>query len=402
MVSASTAQFLACSETNLASTNSYARTHSVAPQAYRRVVVKAGTTLLTGGAAGLNRDVMSSLVAQIAGLHAEGVDAILVSSGAVAAGRHALDVSEEGRNLPLRQALAAVGQGHLMHVYEQIFTEHKINVAQALLSRRDLADRLGYLNVRNTLMSLLDLGVVPIVNENDVVAVEELSGDQFGDNDTLSALVANLVDADLLLMLGDVDGLYTSDPKLDPAAELIPTVDRVDEGIMTMGGPSWGGLGRGGMATKVEAARLATASGVDVVIASGFQEDVIAKLARGRDAVCTRFPSAVTKMDSRKRWMLSGLSTRGQITVDDGAAVALRSHHRSLLPAGITMVSGAFERGEVVEIISAKRESVATGLANYGSEELARIKGLRSDRISEVLGYEYGDEAVHRNNMAVA
>ena len=385
----------------MASTKSYAKTHAADPRVYRRVVVKAGTALLTRGATGLNREVMASLVAQIAGLHKDGVDAILVSSGAVAAGRHALNVSEEGRNLPLRQALAAVGQGHMMQIYGQLFAEHEINVAQALLSRRDLADRLGYLNVRNTLMSLLGMRVVPIVNENDVVAVEELRGEQFGDNDTLSALVANLVDADLLLVLGEIDGLYTSDPNVDPSARLIPTVERVDDGIKTMGGPSWGGLGRGGMATKVEAARLATASGVDVVIASGFQENVIVNLARGGDSVGTRFPSTATRMESRKRWMLSGLSTRGEIMVDDGAALALRSGHRSLLPAGITTVSGAFERGDVIEILSAQRESVATGLANYGSQELAKIKGLRSDRISERLGYEYGDEAVHRDNMVV-
>ena len=386
----------------MASTKSYAKGHAADSNTYRRVVVKAGTTLLTRGAAGLNREVMASLVAQIAGLHKDGVDAILVSSGAVAAGRHVLNVSEAGRNLLLRQALAAVGQGHMMQIYEQLFAEHEIRVAQALLSRRDLADRLGYLNVRNTLMSLLDLRVVPIINENDVVAVEELRGEQFGDNDTLSALVANLVDADLLLVLGEVDGLYTSDPNIDAGARLIPTVDRVDQGISAMGGPSSSGIGRGGMATKVEAARKATASGVDVVIASGLQEDVIVNLVRGGDTVGTWFPSTATKMDSRKRWMLSGLSTQGEILVDDGAAMALRSGYRSLLPAGITTVSGSFERGDVVEILSVERESVATGLANYGSEELAKIKGLRSDRISERLGYEYGDEAVHRNNMVVA
>ena len=195
---------------------------------YRRIVVKAGTTLLTHGADELNLDVMASLVEQIARLHQDGVEAIFVSSGAVAAGHQVLGIPREGRNVPFKQVLAAAGQGRLMHVYEQLFDRHDIPVAQALLSRKDLSDRLGYLNVRNTLLSLLELRVVPIINENDVVAVDELAGEVFGDNDNLSAMVANLVDADLLMMLGDVDGLYTADPHLDPDAKLIPVVERLN------------------------------------------------------------------------------------------------------------------------------------------------------------------------------
>ena len=387
---------------SMASTKSCTGASKGDPLAYQRVVVKAGTTLLTRGAEGLDSEVMSSLVSQIADLHLRGVEMILVSSGAVAAGRHVIGSLEEGRGLPLRQALAAVGQGHIMHTYEQLFGGHGVRVAQALLSRRDLADRLGYLNVRNTLMALLELGVVPIVNENDVVAVEELSGEQFGDNDTLSALVANLVDADLLMLLGDIDGLYTSDPNVDPGARLVPTVEHVDEGLLAGAGPSWKNTGRGGMATKLEAARLATASGVDVVIANGALEEVIPRLARGDHGIGTRFPSSVTKMDSRRRWMLSGLSTCGEVIVDEGAATALRHHHRSLLPAGITGVSGSFERGDIIAIVGPSRDRIASGLTNYGSADLAKIRGARSDRISELLGHEFGDEAVHRNNMIVA
>ena len=367
---------------------------------YRRIVVKAGTSLLTSGADRLNLDLMAKLVRQIAALHRRGLEVVLVSSGAVAAGRHALGVSQEGRNVPLRQVLAAVGQGHLIHIYEQLFNEHEIRVAQALLSRRDLSDRLGYLNVRNTLLALLERSVVPVINENDVVAVEELTGDFFGDNDNLSALVANLVDADLLVLLGEVEGLFTADPHLDPNARLITTVEQMSDEIESIGGPSWMGKGRGGMATKLEAAKLANASGVNVVIASGLEHDVLVRLTNG-ETIGTYFPSTCSDMESRKRWMLSGLSTRGEIVVDEGADRALRQENRSLLPAGVTEVVGTFERGDIVSILDPRRTQVACGIANYDSEDVARIKGFRSDRISEILGRQYGDEVVHRNNMVM-
>jgi glutamate 5-kinase len=343
---------------------------------------------------------MAALVGQIARLHGRGIEVLLVSSGAVAAGRHVLGVARDQKNLPLRQVLAAVGQGRLMHAYEQLFGWHDIPVAQALLSRRDLSDRLGYLNIRNTLLGLLEHKAVPIINENDVVAVEELTGETFGDNDTLSAMVANLVDADLLVMLGQVQGLYTADPNLDASARLVPIVERLSEEIESMGGPSWGGLGRGGMATKLEAARLATASGVNAVIASGLEKDAIVRLADG-ESIGTFFPSSGSKMESRKRWMLSGLSTRGELIVDDGAARALRHQNRSLLPAGVKEVAGSFERGDIISILDSRRGQVACGIANYSAQEAARIKGLHSDLIAETLGHQYGDEVVHRNNMVI-
>ena len=369
-------------------------------RSYRRIVVKAGTSLLTRGADRLNLEIMATLVEQIARLHLSGMDMVLVSSGAVAAGRHVLGIPQERRELPLRQVLAAVGQGHLMHAYEQLFGWHDILVAQALLSRRDLSDRLGYLNVRNTVLGLLERRVVPIINENDVVAVEELAGDIFGDNDTLSALVANQVDADLLVMLGAIEGLYTADPRLDPDAQLIPVVERLNENIESLGGPSLTTMGRGGMVTKLEAARLAMASGVDVVIAAGLERDVITRLAAG-ESIGTFFPATSTKMESRKRWMLSGVSNKGEIIVDDGAARALQEQNRSLLPAGVTDVSGTFERGEIVAIQSPARVQIACGITNYGSDDLVKIRGLRSDRISEILEHQYGDEVVHRNNMVI-
>ena len=356
---------------------------------YRRIVVKAGTSLLTRNTDRLNLGVMATLVEQIAYLHTHGVEIMLVSSGAVAAGRHVLGLPREGKNLPLRQVLAAVGQGHLMHAYEQLFSWHEIPVAQALLSRRDLSDRLGYLNVRNTLLGLMERRVVPIINENDVVAVEELATEGFGDNDTLSALVANLVHADLLVMLGEVQGLYTSDPNLDADARLIPIVERITAEIEAMGGPTRDNLARGGMATKLGAAKLATASGVNVVIASGLEPDVLIRLSN-QEPIGTLFQAVDTHMESRKRWMLSGVSIRGEIQVDDGAVSALRYKNRSLLPAGVTAILGVFERGDIISILDSKHVQLACGITNYGSDELSDIKGVHSDRIEKILGHEYG------------
>ena len=374
-----------------------ARSHA----SYQRIVVKVGTSLLTGGTGRLDLEIMAGLVGQIAALHAQGRQMLLVSSGAVAAGRHALSVTQADKDLPLRQVLAAVGQSHLMHSYEQLFASHDIAVAQALLSRRDMTDRLGYLNIRNTLEGLLEYKVVPIINENDVVAVEELAGEAFGDNDTLSALVANLVDSDLLVMLGEVEGLYTADPFMDSSACHIPVVEQLtEEKVERLGGPSWGSRGRGGMKTKLEAARLATASGVDVVIAGGRLPDVIGRLAAG-NSVGTYFPTSTTKLESRKRWMLSGVSTRGEIVVDSGAVRALRIHNGSLLPAGVTSVKGPFERGDIISVLDGKRAQMACGISNYGSDDLSAIKGEHSHRISEILGHHYGDEVVHRNNMVI-
>ena len=365
---------------------------------YRRMVVKAGTTLLTGGGDHLNLQVMATLVEQVAQLHLSGIETLLVSSGAVAAGLHVLGVPREGKGVPFKQVLAAAGQGRLMHAYEQLFDWRQIPVAQALLSRKDLAERLGYLNVRNTLLSLLELRVVPIINENDVVAVDELEGDIFGDNDTLSAMVANLVDADFLVLLGQVEGLFTADPHMDADARLIPIVERLDGEVEALAGGSWENTGQGGMATKLEAARLATASGVSVVIASGLEPDVLTRLAAG-DRIGTLFPATGSKMESRKRWMLSGLSTKGEIIVDEGASTVLRHESRSLLPAGVKEVMGSFKRGDIVSILDAGGVKIAAGITNYGSLELDKIKGSHSDRIEELLGYQYGDEVVHRNNM---
>ena len=366
-----------------------------------RIVVKAGTALLTGGGEHIDIEALAALVRQIAQLHSRGNEMLLVSSGAVAAGRRVLGVTDEGNNLPLKQALAAVGQGHLMHTYEQLFSWQQIPIAQGLISQRDISDRLGYINIRNALMELARRRVVPIINENDVVAIEELSGEVFGDNDRLSALVANLVDADLLIIVGSVGGLYTADPIIDPKAQLIPVVERLtEEEIQSLGGPSIDALGRGGMRTKLQAAQMAANSGVDVFIANGKTPNVIERIAAG-EHLGTFFPKRVRSVESRKRWMLSGLSIKGEIEIDDGAARVLRRRHGSLLPAGITETNGMFGRGDLVSIVNGKSMQVGLGITNYSAAEVAEIKGKHSRHITDILGVTYGDEVVHRNNMVI-
>ena len=369
---------------------------------FRRVVVKAGSSLLTHGGERVNDGVIDSLAFQIADLHSRGIEVILVSSGAVAAGRTEIAVPRAGIDVPLKQVLAAVGQGLLLHRYKRAFEAHEIRVAQALLTRGDLAARLGYLNVRNTLLKLLELRVVPIINENDVVNIERLTDRAFGDNDTLSALVANLVDADLLVMLGEMEGLYTKDPYLDPEATLISSVDRIDEAILSIGGESFSAdgvaRGYGGMNAKLQAARLVTASGTAAVMASGLEKDILVRLANG-ERLGTYFTATGNRLESRKRWMLSGIGSRGGVVVDNGAADAVTARNRSLLPAGVTAVRGSFARGDVVAILDPSGRRIATGICNYDSKDVERLKGVRSSQIARVLGHEYGEEIVHRSNL---
>jgi glutamate 5-kinase len=325
---------------------------------------------------------------------------VIVTSGAIAAGRHRLGIERERRDIPFRQVLASVGQTHLMHAYDRLFAPHDRVVAQTLLTRRDLSDRVGYLNARNTLLGLLEMGVVPIVNENDAVAVEEIADARIGDNDNLSALVANLIDADLLALLTDTGGLHTADPRRNKSAELIARVDRITKEIEAIAGGSQSGRGIGGMVTKLQAARLATSHGADVFIAGGHGKDVLYRLANG-EHIGTLFPARRSSMESRKRWMLSGLSTKGCIVVDEGAAKALTERSRSLLPAGVREVQGPFKRGDAVNICTPDGPAFACGITNYDDRDLAAIRGVRSDRIADVLGHEYGAEVVHRNNLVL-
>ena len=365
---------------------------------YSRIVVKLGTNVLTGGGEGLDPIVMAGLVHQMSELHADGVQVLIVTSGAVAAGREALRTSSARKDILFKQVLAAVGQSRLMQHYQDLFEADDIQVAQALLTKGDLLDREGYLNVRNTLEALLELGVIPIINENDVVDVAELGTAIFGDNDNLSAMISNLVDADLLVLLSDIDGLYTADPRRNSKATLIPFVERIDKAIEALAGGSTSTKSRGGMITKIEAAKLATASGVTVVIANGFTEDVLLRLVHGEE-VGTTFQPSTTKVASRQRWMLSGMAYKGRVMIDDGAAKALATQNRSLLPAGIQKVEGEFGRGDLVRICDGRNVQVGCGLANYTAAELEKIKGLKSAEILRLLGYKYGDEAVHRNDL---
>ncbi len=370
---------------------------------YSRIVVKAGTALLTNETDGPNVKVMSGLVDQMALLHQSGAKVILVSSGAVAAGRNALGRGKD-TNVQFRQALAAVGQSNLMHMYQDLFGQHRITVAQVLLTLNDVGERetrgqkLRDLNVRNTLASLLDLGVVPIINENDVVAVDELAGAGFGDNDNLSARVARAADADLLVMLGTVNGLYTDDPTVNPDSKFIPIISHFDKQIRAYAGAPRDQKGRGGMATKMDAAALATEGGVDVFIAGGLEPDVLTRIVQG-EHLGTFCPASHDAKKSRKNWLKKHVTKSGWIVVDNGAADVLLQKNRSLLPVGVADVSGTFERGDAIQIRNVRGIQIAVGIANYSSIELDQIKGLRSDRITEVLGDHYGDEVVHRRDM---
>jgi glutamate 5-kinase len=377
-----------------------ARSRNGARPGYERIVAKFGTNLLTAGTDRLDVEVMSSLVSQVARLVAEGREVVVVTSGAIAAGRHRLGAAKGGRDIPFRQVLASVGQTQLMQAYDQLFSWHDRVIAQTLLSKRDLSDRSGYLNARNTLLGLLELGVVPIVNENDAVAIDEIAGESIGDNDNLSALVANLVDADLLALLTDTGGLYTADPRRHKDASLIDRVERITKEIEATAGGSESGRGVGGMATKLQAAKMATGGGSDVFIANGHERDVLYRLATG-EHIGTMLPARGSRMESRKRWMLSGLSTKGCIFVDSGAAKALTDQRKSLLPAGVRDVLGPFKRGDTVSICVEEGSPLACGITNYDDREVAAIRGVRSDKIAEVLGHEYGAEIVHRNNLVV-
>jgi len=368
--------------------------------AYHRIVVKFGTGLLTGGSERLDQDIMSSLARQVAQLHSQGLELVIVSSGAIASGRQKLGLTKQVRDVPFKQVLASVGQHRLVGLYEQLFNQYDITVAQALLAKADLLDRAGYLNARNTLLALLELKVISVVNENDVVAVDELHETIFGDNDNLSAMVANLIDADLLMILTDTAGLYTADPHRDPHARLISQVEKIDSEIERLAAETSGSLGTGGMITKIEAAKLATSFGVTVVISDGRELDVILRLARG-ESVGTRFLPASSKWESRKRWMLSGLSTKGKLVVDSGAAQALKNQKRSLLPAGIREIEGEFQRGAIVNIYDAEGARLGCGITNYSSADIKVIKGAHSGKIVNLLGYDYGSEVVHRNNLVV-
>jgi glutamate 5-kinase len=365
---------------------------------FHRMVVKLGTSTLTEGTARLSPPVMVELARQIARLHAAGGEVALVSSGAIAAGRERLGYPSLPKDIPAKQMLAAVGQPHLMALYEQMFGIYGIIAAQVLLTRADLAARRRYLNSRNTLAALLEQRAVPVVNENDTVATEEI---RVGDNDNLSALVANLIEADLLVILTNQAGLFTADPGSDPSAELIREVSEpeIPPALWQMAGGTADGLGTGGMFTKLQAADLARRSGCTVIIASGREPDVLPRLLDG-EALGTRFLPTASVLEGRKRFLLAGRGAAGKLTVDAGAAQALRAGG-SLLPVGLARVEGSFERGDTVSVLDAGGREIARGLVNYTASDLERIRGQRSAVIEGILGYRYGEEVIHRDHMVL-
>jgi glutamate 5-kinase len=362
---------------------------------YQRIVIKFGTSVLTTQNGKLDPPKMVEFVRQCAKLHGQSRDLILCSSGAIAIGRERLAFPSLVPTVTNKQMLAAVGQSRLMQMWERYFDIYGIHVGQMLLTRSDTEHRRRFLNARDTLHALLAHQIVPIINENDVVATEEI---KLGDNDNLSALAAVLADAELLLILTDQPGLFTADPRKDPEARLIPEVSTIDDTLRRLAGDSGGGLGVGGMATKLNAADVARRAGIDVVIASGHRSGVILHAADG-EAIGTRFPKLQNPLESRKRWIFAGPKPTGIVRVDAGAMKALQSDGRSLLPAGITAIVGNFQRGDTVSVQGPEEEELARGISRYASHELLRISGRRSDAIGSVLGYDYGPVAIHRNDM---
>ncbi len=338
---------------------------------------------------------MVELTRQCSVLHQQGKEIILCSSGAIAFGRERLGFPTLASTLSNKQMLAAVGQSRLMQMWERFFDIYGLRVGQILLTRQDVEHRGRFLNARDTLSALIDGRIVPIVNENDAVTTEEI---KVGDNDNLSALVAILTDADLLIMLSDQPGLFTADPRTNPHAQLIPEVRTIDETLRKLAGESASGLGVGGMITKLQAADVARRAGTDVIIASGQAPEIIIRATSG-ERVGTHFPALENPLESRKRWILAGPKTSGTVFVDAGAKRALISHGRSLLPAGITEVQGEFLRGDTIMIMNESGGLLARGIARYSGSDLRRIAGCRSDEIESRLGYEYGRVAVHRNDL---
>ena len=373
-------------------------------QEIHRIVVKVGTNVLTDGTESVSSDTVANIAREIEVLRRDGVQVVLVTSGAITEGRSLLEgsgldtQSSTDASTTSKQVLAALGQVPLMKRWVEAFDGLDILTAQILITRRDVQDRLSYLHARNTILNLLETGSVPVVNENDVLATDEIADVNIGDNDHLSALIANLIDADLLVILSDVDGLYDSDPFLNPEAELISQVDHVDEYILSVAG-SANERGRGGMASKVNAARIAMESGTSVLITNGKSPGSLVSAVTSNENG-TYFQSTTTNVESRRRYLLSEYANRGVVVVDDGASKAL-SEGASLLPVGLVQSSGAFERGDVVEVRSEAGDRLAVGIINYSSEDAKRICGIQSEDIISILGYEYGHELIHRNNMVV-
>jgi len=363
----------------------------------RRLVIKVGSSTITHASGQINISRLEKLARELADLHNEGREVLLVTSGAVAAGVGRLGHRDYPKTLPLKQALAAVGQGTLLHLYEKFFAEYGKDIAQVLLTKDDFDERLRYLNARNTLTTLLQLGVIPVINENDTVVVEEI---KFGDNDTLSALVAEIVDADLLVILTDIDGLYNDDPHVNNQAELyreleeIPNI--VEKGLRGKGNK----FSSGGMYTKLLAARTAMTSGIPMVVANGREPGTVRGIIDGQ-RIGTLFKPKEGRMQARKRWIAFGSQTHGAVSVDSGAVDALVKKGKSLLPSGVVEVEGDFERGNVVSIRTVEGREIGRGMVNYSADEIRAIRGRKTTEIARILGSKDYDEVIHRNNLSL-
>lgn len=361
------------------------------------IVVKVGSSLVTNNGNGLDQVAIAAWAAQIATLVKQGKQVVLVSSGAVAEGMQRLGWKKRPTAVNELQAAAAVGQMGLVQMYESCFSQHQLHTAQVLLTHDDLADRKRYLNARSTLRTLLDLNVIPIINENDTVVTDEI---RFGDNDTLGSLVANLIEADTLVILTDQQGLYSADPRKDQNAQFIQHATAGDLALEQMAGGAGSSVGTGGMLTKILAAKRAARSGAHTVIASGREKDVLARLADG-EVIGTHLHTSQMKTTARKQWLADHLQLRGKLTLDAGAVKVIQQDGKSLLPIGVTTVTGDFERGEVVACCDASGKEIARGLVNYSANEAQRIMRKSSNEIEAILGYVDALELIHRDNLVL-
>lgn len=363
----------------------------------QRWVIKIGSGLLTSNESGLNTKVIDAWTEQIALLKTQGYQIVIVSSGAVAEGIKRLGWEKRPKTLHQLQAAAAVGQAGLIEAYEVRFNKHKLITAQILLVHEDLSSRSRYLNAKQTLSSLLSNNVIPIINENDTVATDEI---RFGDNDTLAGLVTNLIDADRLLILTDQNGVFTDDPRKNLEARFIKSCDIGDPILEEIAKGSGNSLGRGGMITKIKAAKLAARSGADTIIANGLEENIIYRLSQ-KELIGTKLTHKNEPISAKKQWLSNSLQSNGYLTIDEGAKKVIKVNGKSLLPIGVTHVQGEFYRGDLVVCIDKNGKEIAKGLVNYNSEEVKKIAGNSSDKIFDILGYDSGDELIHRDNLAI-
>ncbi len=363
----------------------------------KRIVVKVGSHVVAAQTTGLNIQAIKRIAKNILEAKASGYEVVMVSSGAIVSGIQKLGLPSRLTSLPLKQAAAAVGQGHLIRAYDHAFESSSQQVAQILLTNDDMIDRERFLNARHTMTALLKLGVIPVVNENDTVSVNEI---KFGDNDTLAGMVANLVDAQLLIILSDVDGLYSEDPRRNPKASLISTVPKVTPEIERLATGSTSLEGTGGMASKVAAAKRMSASGVPTLIINGKRAGSMSDVLAGKEVGTVFLPQKIRRT-SRKHWIAFIRRTKGQLTLDDGATKAVLQRGKSLLPAGVTAIHGDFQHGDAVSCTDKKGREIARGLVNYSSSALAQVKGLKTGEIKQVLGHKDYDEVIHRDNMVL-